>query len=192
LTSGGGSDAPSWRKTQEAGKEVIAGKSGEKDDVTSPAKVREERSAGDLAKRALFMEGKGGEQVVEKEKVQAGSPVQGLGQEEKGKEVVAAVPTDVNSALQGMHVDYILNDPGREGASEEEKKRKRGTYKRVERGVQSRKQGKEARAVGQKRGADALSVDMVLDGGVVEESAVEGDAKKLKKVGLANQSCETQ
>jgi len=33
---------------------------------------------------------------------------------------------------------------------------------------------------------------MVLDGGVVEESAVEGDTKKLKKAGLANQSCETQ
>ena len=58
--------------------------------------------------------------------------------------------------------------------------------------MQSRKQEKEARAVGQKRGADALSVDIVLDGGVVEESAVEGDAKKLKKAGLANQSCETQ
>jgi len=127
LTSGGGSDAPSWRKTQEAGKEVIAGKSGEEDEVTNPAKVREERPAGDLAKRALFMEGKGGEQVVEKEKVQAGSPVQGLGQEEKGKEVVAAVPTDVNSALQGMHVDHKADDPGRKEEFEEERGKKRGT-----------------------------------------------------------------
>jgi len=50
LTSGGGSDAQSWRKTQVTGKDVIAGKSGDEDEVTSPVKIREENSTGDLAK----------------------------------------------------------------------------------------------------------------------------------------------
>ena len=59
MTSGG-SDAPSWRKTQVAGKDVIAVKNGDEEEVTSPVKVREESSAGDLAKRALFTEGNGG------------------------------------------------------------------------------------------------------------------------------------
>ena len=105
---------------------------------------------------------------------------------------MVSTPADVNSALQGMHVDHKSNDPGMKEESEEEKGKKHETYTKRERGMQSRNQEKAVKAVGQKRGADALTSDMMIDGGMVEENAMEGDSKKIKLVGLANQSYGTQ
>jgi len=60
------------------------------------------------------------------------------------------------------------------------------------RGVRSSIQEKVVKEVGQKWGVDALASDMVIDEGVVEENVMQGDTKKIKLAGLANQSCGTQ
>jgi len=140
----------------------------------------------------LFTEGNGGDLGAGKEKEQVGSPDLATGQKEKGKDVMVSALADVNSALQGMHVDHKVDDPGRKEEFEEERGKKRGTYKKMGRGVRSSIQEKVVKEVGQKWGVDALASDMVIDEGVVEENVMQGDTKKIKLAGLANQSCGTQ
>ncbi|CAO2198127.1 unnamed protein product [Urochloa humidicola] len=183
LANRGGSDAPSWRKdVVQRGGGSEGDKEKEEEEVTSPLKVHGKKEIDGKSKRVLLLEKEG-----------AMTSVVGSGQGEKKQElpVRAALSKEkeVNSAMQGMHVDEAMKEPaeiesrGSEGGVE--KKGKGGKYKKLPRDTSNLTAGTPANIVGRKRAIEGMEID---DMGGKKQKAAEINTN----AGLSEQPCENQ
>jgi hypothetical protein len=116
------SDAPYWRKSNDASTDK-GRKESEEAEVTSPIKIKEKVTAtGEKVKRVLNVEEKG---------------------ENSGGVMVMAHAFKEHSGMQPMHVeDPIITVEEEVKGTGKEVPRKRGTYKKLQRGKVDRKEVK--------------------------------------------------
>ncbi|CAO2149240.1 unnamed protein product [Urochloa humidicola] len=178
--AGKGSDAPSWRKSDEREGKVA----GEEAEVTSPEKKSDGVQRGESARRAI---------LLDKQTEQTLAVANEGGEIVAGKEDGRVKENDVNSTLQPMHVERVVEgEGGSKKAVQKEMTRRKGTYKKVHRETGDRRTIGEVKATAGKRVAEEeLRKEVEMEEGSEREEEVVGN-KKAKIAGLANQSCGSQ
>jgi hypothetical protein len=171
-----GSDAPSWRKADgKGGKKVLGAR--EEEEVTSPImKIGKEEVQGGLAKKQLLLD----KEVDPKEQAGGGEAPPPL--------------IDLNRNMQGMHVDQTVGASGEALKDHETKEvaRKKMTYRKITRGEGAKASAKEDQELSKKRSLpyEFLEEKEGVMGGKKTREVI--SSKRLKKAGLADQSCGTQ